>query len=93
MTVTLAEGSSVRRPLRVRGWCQGRGGMPLAPTAFLIDGRLIPLLSLERTDGYTADLDSSELDPGHHVLIVRFEATDGRYRISEPRLFIIEADR
>ncbi len=105
-----AEGSSVPRPLRVRGWCQERGGKPLTPTAFLIDGRLIPLLSLSRTDrpdvgaaipglgdvsraGYTAHLDSSELGPGRHVLIVRFEASDGRYRISEPRPFLIETDR
>ena len=37
--------------------------------------------------GYLATLDTAELSPGPHVLVVTFRAADGRERISQPVVF------
>ncbi len=43
------EGSAVREPLRVRGWCQERGGVAVDPVEFRVDGRSVVPASLVRT--------------------------------------------
>ncbi|MFN7989066.1 MAG: glycosyltransferase family 39 protein [Thermoanaerobaculia bacterium] len=43
------EGSAVREPLRVRGWCQERGGVVVVPVEFRVDGRSVVPASLVRT--------------------------------------------
>lgn len=44
-----AEGATVRAPLKVRGWCQERGGEVVVPVEFRIDGRRVSPVRLVRT--------------------------------------------
>jgi len=43
-----AEGATVGKPMQVSGWAQERGGHPVTPTAFLVDGRLAAVRSSAR---------------------------------------------
>ncbi|MGE5346967.1 MAG: interleukin-like EMT inducer domain-containing protein [Acidithiobacillales bacterium] len=44
----LPDGGKGRSPLVIAGWCQERGGGPVAPTSFRIDGVLVTPLELSR---------------------------------------------
>ena len=44
-----AEGERLHGAIRARGWCQERGGGPIEPKVFRVDGRPLPVLSLART--------------------------------------------
>jgi len=44
-----SEGAVVLAPVRVRGWCQERGGEPIAPVEFRVDGRIVLPERLVRT--------------------------------------------
>ena len=44
-----SEAAVVQEPVRVRGWCQERGGGPVAPVEFRIDGMVVSPESLVRT--------------------------------------------
>ena len=44
-----AEGAVVRAPVKVRGWCQEKGGGLVAPVEFRVDGKVVPPERLVRT--------------------------------------------
>ncbi len=99
-----AEGSRLRGPLVVQGWCQEPGGRPCAEVRILLDAEfrsvnverfprpdveaVVPGIGSCATAGYRAAL--RDVERGGHVLWVVFRTGDGRYRPFGPRTFTVE---
>ena len=100
-----AEGARVTLPLAVRGWCQERGGSPVEPVEFRVDGVLVTGVSVTRSprpevadalpeigDASSAGWEAlvlTDAPPGRHTLTVTFQAGDRR-RVYPPRAFEVE---
>ena len=98
-----AEGSHVRGPFVVQGWCQELGARPCAEVRILLDAEfrsvsverfprpdveaVVPGIGNCGTAGYRAAL--QDVEAGNHVLWVLFRTGDGRYRRLGPRTFTV----